>query len=62
MRKDNKMTDTAPSHISSSLDNVSDAWRENSHLVTLKERPREQQETTMLLSNQGILGSISLEE
>ena len=48
MRKDNKMTDTAPSHISSSLDNVSDAWRENSHLVTLKERPREQQETTMM--------------
>ena len=48
MRNENKMTDTAPSHISSSLDNVSDAWRENSHLVTLKERPREQQERTMM--------------
>lgn len=42
------MAHTAPSHISSSFDHGPDTWSQSNHLVTLKERPREQQKGAMM--------------
>lgn len=47
MSKGNKMVDTATSHVSSFAHGC-DAWSQSSHLVTLKERPREEQKWTMM--------------